>query len=39
MDGDMPPVGVSIMGGECEHCAYARARTQLTLQALQKNKS
>jgi len=34
MDGDMPPVGVSIMGGECEHCAYARARTSLTLEAL-----
>lgn len=30
----MPSVGVSIMGGECEHCAYARARTELTLQAL-----
>lgn len=36
MDSDtMPPVGDSIMGGECEHCAYARARTQLTLNALQ----
>lgn len=34
MDGDMPPVGVSIMGGECEHCAYARARTELTIAAL-----
>lgn len=34
MDGDMPPVGASIMGGECEHCAYARARTGLTLEAL-----
>lgn len=34
MDNDMPPVGVSIMGGECEHCAYARARTSLTLRAL-----
>lgn len=36
MDGDMPAVGVAAMGGECEHCAYARARTELTLQALQK---
>ena len=36
MDSDvMPPVGSSIMGGECEHCAYARARTELTLKALQ----
>lgn len=31
MDGDMPPVGVSIMGGVCEHCDYARRRTELTL--------
>lgn len=31
MDGDMPSVGVAAMGGECEHCAYARARTELTL--------
>lgn len=30
----MPPVGNSIMGGECEFCAYARTRTELTVQAL-----
>jgi CRISPR/Cas system-associated exonuclease Cas4 (RecB family) len=36
MDGEMPPVGESIMGGVCEHCDYARRRTELTLQALQK---
>lgn len=30
----MPEVGVAAMGGECEHCAYARSRTQLTLDAL-----
>lgn len=35
MDGDMPPVGDSIMGGECEYCAYARKRTELTLQHMQ----
>ena len=35
MDSDMPPTGDSIMGGECEFCAYARQRTALTLQALQ----
>lgn len=36
MDSDsVPPVGNSIMGGGCEHCAYARARTELTLKALQ----
>lgn len=31
MDGEMPEVGDSIMGGECEFCAYAKARTKLTL--------
>ncbi len=36
MDNDeMPPIGDSIMGGECEYCAYARERTRLTLQAMQ----
>jgi CRISPR/Cas system-associated exonuclease Cas4 (RecB family) len=36
MDSDMPRVGKSAMGGECEFCAYAKSRTQLTLKALQK---
>lgn len=36
MEGDMPPVGVAAMGGECDFCAYARERTKLTLQALKK---
>lgn len=36
MDGEMPEVGTAVMGGECEHCAYARSRTALTLNALQK---
>ncbi len=31
---DIPAVGTAAMGGECEHCAYARSRTQLTLEAL-----
>ena len=35
MDGDMPPVGESIMGGPCEFCTYARERTELTIKALQ----
>lgn len=35
MDGDMPPMGDSIMGGPCDFCTYARARTELTLKALQ----
>lgn len=34
LDNDMPEVGESIMGGPCEHCMYARARTELTLTAL-----
>jgi len=35
LDNDaMPPVGRAAMGGECEHCAYARSRTELTLRAL-----
>lgn len=34
MDGDIPEVGQSIMGGICEYCAYARSRTELTLRAI-----
>lgn len=36
MDGEMPRVGKSGMGGPCEYCAYARARTELTLKHIQK---
>lgn len=36
MDGAIPAVGDSIMGGECDFCAYARERTKLTLVELQK---
>lgn len=36
MEGDMPPMGVHIMGGDCEFCTYARQRTELTLKELQK---
>ncbi len=32
---DMPPIGDSIMGGECEFCAYSRERTRLTVTAMQ----
>lgn len=32
---DMPPIGDSIMGGPCEFCTYARARTELTIRQLQ----
>jgi CRISPR/Cas system-associated exonuclease Cas4 (RecB family) len=38
LEGDMPAVGDSIMGGECEYCSYAKARTSLTLQYIQKTK-
>ena len=35
---DMPEVGVHIMGGPCQFCTYARARTELTVTALQTKK-
>lgn len=31
MEGEMPEIGTAAMGGECDFCAYARARTELTL--------
>lgn len=34
---EMPPVGVAAMGGVCEHCEYAKARTKLTLEHIQKS--
>jgi hypothetical protein len=37
MDGDMPAVGKSAMGGSCDFCEYARKRTELTLEALRKS--
>lgn len=33
---EMPPVGDAAMGGECDFCAYARARTELTLKHIKK---
>lgn len=39
MDSDtMPPVGMAAMGGDCDFCMYAKARTMLTVEALQKNR-
>lgn len=38
-DDNMPPVGESAMGGDCEFCTYARQRTELTLAALDKKKA
>jgi CRISPR/Cas system-associated exonuclease Cas4 (RecB family) len=35
MDGEMPAVGQAAMGGECDYCAYARSRTELTLKVMQ----
>lgn len=34
MDGDMPRMGKSAMGGDCDYCSYARKRTELTMDAL-----
>ena len=36
MDGEMPAVGKAAMGGDCDYCMYAKARTELTLKAIQK---
>jgi CRISPR/Cas system-associated exonuclease Cas4 (RecB family) len=36
LEGDMPPVGMAAMGGDCDFCTYARSRTELTLKALKK---
>jgi len=38
LEGDMPPVGRAVMGGSCEHCMYAKKRTELTLKALKNRK-
>jgi CRISPR/Cas system-associated exonuclease Cas4 (RecB family) len=38
LEGDMPAMGVAAMGGPCDFCSYARARTELTLNSLQKAK-
>ena len=37
LEGDMPRVGIAIMGGVCEHCEYAKKRTLLTLKHLGKD--
>lgn len=36
LEGDMPAVGVAAMGGPCDFCEYAKKRTELTLNHLQK---
>lgn len=39
LESDMPAVGKAAMGGECDFCTYARARTELTLAAVSQNSS
>ncbi len=36
LEGDMPAVGMAAMGGECDFCSYAKARTKLTLEHVNK---
>lgn len=36
LEGDMPEVGTAAMGGECDYCTYAKRRTELTLQSVQR---
>jgi hypothetical protein len=36
LEGDMPPVGKAAMGGVCDFCSYAKSRTELTLEFIQK---
>lgn len=36
LEGDMPAVGRAAMGGECDFCTYARARTEVTIDAVRK---
>jgi CRISPR/Cas system-associated exonuclease Cas4 (RecB family) len=36
MEGEMPAVGTAAMGGPCNFCEYAKQRTKLTLEAVQK---
>lgn len=38
LDGNIPPVGSSAMGGTCDFCEYAKKRTELTLNSLAINK-
>lgn len=37
-DDKMPAVGTAAMGGPCEFCSYAKARTELTVKELRKAK-
>ncbi len=35
LEGEMPAIGTAAMGGPCDYCTYARARTELTIKELQ----
>jgi hypothetical protein len=35
----MPPVGTAAMGGPCDFCEYAKARTALTVDHLNSKKT
>lgn len=35
---EMPAIGTAAMGGPCEYCTYARQRTELTLNAITKQR-
>lgn len=39
MEGEMPAIGVAAMGGPCDHCTYARQRTELTLDHLKSKRA
>ena len=39
LEGSIPPVGDSIMGGVCEYCSYAKSRTELTLAFIKKTQA
>ena len=38
MEADIPAVGTAAMGGACDFCTYAKARTELTLASIQSGK-
>lgn len=38
IEGDMPEVGTAAMGGPCEFCTYAKARTELTINHINNHK-
>jgi hypothetical protein len=38
LDGPIPEVGDSIMGGPCEYCTYAKSRTELTIKYIKESK-